>query len=127
MRYFYSFLFLFFISNVCSAQKQQVQNMDLKQPSRFTENKGQVCDQDGKLRADVKYIYAAPGFKLILKENSFSYEVFAVEKKEKYNENSPLASIMDAGKELPSKFKEPEEVNITTHRVDINLPGANKN
>ncbi len=75
--------FQYNISTFAQGGKQHVQNFETKQPSRFTENKGQVTDQNGKLRNDVKYIYSAPGFKAIFKANSFSYEIFTVDKKPK--------------------------------------------
>ena len=40
----------------------------------FIEDKGQVHDQNGKLRDDVKFIFQKNDFKLILRNNGFSME-----------------------------------------------------
>lgn len=40
---------------------------------RFLENKGQIIDQDGKVRSDVKYIYSISGFSIAFRENGLSY------------------------------------------------------
>ncbi len=102
--------------------KQQVQQWNTKQSSRFTENKGQLTDQHGKLRNDVKYIYSAPGFKAIFKPHSFSYEVYTVEKKP----IEPSASVTKYSNNLlPERFSKPSEIIIKTNRIDIELPGAN--
>ncbi|RZK27151.1 MAG: T9SS type A sorting domain-containing protein [Flavobacterium sp.] len=130
MYYFtrYPLILLSLLSTIFSlsaqVSKQQVQNFNSKQPSRFAENKGQITDQNGNLRNDVKYIYNAPGFKAIFKANSFSYEVFTLEKKPKQISEATGKPIDDL---LPEKLKQPEDVTVKTHRIDINLPGANQN
>lgn len=119
------FLLVFKAVFSVSAQvtKQQVQNFNTKQLSRFTENKGQITDQDGNLRTDVKYIYNAPGFKAVFKGNSFSYEVFTVEKKPKQISEATGKPVDEL---LLDKFRQPGDVTVKTHRIDIVLPGANK-
>ena len=120
-----AFLFLIQLLPFClfaQNSRQKVESWNTKQPSRFTENKGQVTDQNGNQRNDVKYIYSAPGFKAIFKENGFSYEVFTVEKKPKQISE---ATGKSADELFSDKFKQPEDVNIKSHRIDINLPGAN--
>src|SRR5688500_3077514 len=78
----------------------------LSESPRFIENRGQVKYQNGQPAADVKYIYAAPGFKLILKENSFSYEVYTTEKTEgKSRQNDWLKTIRE--KVSAGKFPAP--------------------
>ncbi len=102
----------------------QVQKWSTNQPSRFTENKGQVTDQDGNLRNDVKYIYSAPGFKAIFKANNFSYEVYMAEKKPA---ETSEATVKPQEYHMPDKFNKPGDVIVTSNRIDIELPGANKN
>lgn len=129
MHYFTRFSLILFtvlytiFSVSAQVNKQQVQNFNTKQPSRFSENKGQITDQDGNLRTDVKYIYNAPGFNAIFKDNSFSYEVYTVEKKPKQISEATGKPVDNL---LPDKFKQPEDVTVKTHRIDIFLPGANK-
>jgi PKD repeat protein len=43
---------------------------------QFIENKGQIVDQNGKARPDVKYVFCAPGFKAAFMENGISYELY---------------------------------------------------
>jgi PKD repeat protein len=85
----------------------------------FIENKGQVTDQNGNPRPDVKFIYATPGFKLILKGNSFSYELISVEKK-----NGEEGVSEATGRPLADERK-PAEYSIKNSRIDIELSGAN--
>src|SRR6187549_121155 len=56
----------------------------------FLENKGQVNDQYGNTRSDVKYLFAGNGFKMILKDNSWSYEFYRLYPDK--NNSSPVAS-----------------------------------
>src|SRR5438552_18359041 len=57
------------------AQKLVSANLLARDKPLFIENKGQVADQDGKFRPDVKFIYASGNYKLILKKNGFSHEL----------------------------------------------------
>ena len=87
--------------------------------SGIIENKGQITDQNGKPRNDVKYIYAAPGFKAIFKENSFSYELFSP------NKTGSVSHVK--GKDLLPAFNEkPENISFSVCRLDITLAGASK-
>jgi hypothetical protein len=98
-----------------------VTNRDMElQSSRFIENVGQVKYQDGRPAADVKYIYSAPGFKLILKENSFSYEVYTLEKIKKDEAGIFPNSALD--KVLGEKFS--SSVTVHSSRIDVTLQGA---
>lgn len=106
------------------------QQYNLRQKSAFTENKGQVADQNGMVRKDVKYLYSAPGHKLVLKNNSFSYEIFTLEKKKKQEfseatgENA-IAFTPPYEGGARGGFKTPEEVTVKTHRIDVSFVGAN--
>ncbi len=112
------------IEIIAQPGKHNFENWNTKQASRFTENKGQVTDQNGNLRSDVKYIYSAPGFKAIFKANSFSYEVLTVEKKPNKISESTGKHIDNL---ISDKFKQLEDISVKSHRVDIDLPGANPN
>jgi PKD repeat protein len=45
-------------------------------PGQFIENKGQIIDQNGNARPDVKYVFCAPGFKAAFMEDGISYELY---------------------------------------------------
>jgi hypothetical protein len=80
-------------------------------PSYFLENRGQVTDQYLKPRQDVRYILREGNFQLTLKDNSFSYELFAPQ----------------TGTQTTSgKLSRPNSL-YNVQRVDISLPGANEN
>jgi PKD repeat protein len=91
---------------------------------RFIENKGQIKYQNGKPAEDVKYIYSAPGFKLILKENSFSYEVYTLEKTSSKENQDPLLKSLGENSPVASLLKS-HAYTIHSSRIDISLPGAN--
>ncbi|MEA3497006.1 MAG: PKD domain-containing protein [Bacteroidota bacterium] len=64
--FFLVFFFMYF--NSAFAIKRPIQN------STFIENKGQIIDQFGKNRNDIKYLLSSNSFSVHLKTNSFSYE-----------------------------------------------------
>jgi hypothetical protein len=87
--------------------------------SFFKENKGQVVDQHGNLRPDVKFMFYSGGFKMILKENSWSYEF----SKTKRIHNS-------RAKNMSSQIPEHEiglcdDVQYEASRTDIRLLNSN--
>src|SRR5690349_19057685 len=105
-------LLLFLVSGcVLSAQKSGSQNLFSREKSLFIENKGQVTDQNGRLRSDVKFIYTTENYKLVLRENGFSHELLRFEKSQ--SQKSELEKSR-----LPEKFKRPEVFNIYSSRID---------
>src|ERR1017187_1996669 len=42
----------------------------------FTENKGQIVDQDYKPNPAVKYLLCSPGFNVQLRQSGFSYDTY---------------------------------------------------
>lgn len=87
----------------------------------FTENKGQIHDQNGKVNRAVKYLLNMPGLNVQLKANSFSYDAWVSEKtsgKVPRNPFDELASTMT---------QEQAAGTVQFHRVDIELEGANPN
>ena len=116
-------LFLLSIISFAQTSRQSAQVWDTKKSLGFTENKGQLTDENGNLRTDVKYIYTAPGFKAVFKANSFSYEFYTINK-------SPGQISESTGKPEISTQDEniltPENFTVKTHRVDIELKGANQ-
>jgi PKD repeat protein len=114
------FAVLLFAAKVSPAQ--QARNFDSGSTPGFLENKGQVRDQDGRPRPDVKFIYDHRGLRLILSENSFSYEICTVEK--------PSQLISEAtGKLIEKKpggeISLPQNEKLLVSRVDVTLEGAN--
>jgi hypothetical protein len=85
----------------------------------FTENKGQIHDQNGKVNRTVKYLLNMPGLNVQLKANSFSYDAWLAEKPAKKAQNSFGELTMPTGLDQSTK--------VQFHRVDIELEGANPN
>jgi gliding motility-associated-like protein len=67
----------------------------------FIENKGQIKDQNHASRKDIHYILNTPGFKLLIRNTGFSYELF---RQSNTNSESPL---------------------INSHRIDVEFEHAN--
>src|SRR5207247_2422489 len=78
-------LFFLFIAVAFTSQAQNLVSSNLLDNEKplFIENKGQVADQNSKFRPDVKFIYAAGNYKLILRKTGFSHELLRFEKKPK--------------------------------------------
>src|SRR5580765_8472949 len=53
----------------------------------FRENIGEIKDENGNINREVKYQFAAKGFNLMLKQNSFSYELIKVENHPDFSES----------------------------------------
>ncbi|MEO5675134.1 MAG: SBBP repeat-containing protein [Chitinophagales bacterium] len=87
--------------------------------SFFKENKGQVVDQEGNLRHDVKFMFYYRGFKMILKENSWSYEF----SKTKHIHNSRAKNISS---QIPQhEIGLCDDVQYEASRTDIRLLNSN--
>ncbi|MBI3233263.1 MAG: SBBP repeat-containing protein [Bacteroidetes bacterium] len=55
---------------------QNVYNIASSRPQLIYENKGQIQDQSGQPRPDIKAFYGANGFKFFLRTEGFSFELF---------------------------------------------------
>ena len=104
----------------CSAYGQNKNDMAIytsQQPQYgFIENKGQIHDQNYKANPDVKYLLClGNGMNVQLKANSFSYDTYKTEIKEK--KADVRTDNMAPEKETTWYF----------HRVDIELIGASVN
>jgi PKD repeat protein len=112
------------ISQSAIAQHLSASNYNLHRAPAFLENKGQVVDQNDHPRKDVKFIYDnQKGLKLILKDHSFCYEVYAYEKQPKKNISEATGQPIES--QLPDKFKEPDPVTVMINRIDVELKGSN--
>lgn len=83
----------------------------------YTENKGQVHDQNGNLRPDVLFMHEGSGLKVVLRESGFSYELVRNDVQEVEHSDDPYAEA----------FQETPAVTQYIHRIDIEWPGANPN
>lgn len=79
----------------------------------FTENKGQVCNQNYKPRPDVLFSGTDGQLVFHLKDDGVSYQMSRVDKWKELE-----GDRFDKEKKVPDK--------ITTYRLDINWPNANK-
>ena len=88
----------------------------------YLENKGQIVDQNGLPRPDVKYIFNGEGFKLYLRENGFSYEWFT--------ESSTTGNLSEAGETVPAPCNDDDENDESyaylSDRTDVNFQHANR-
>ena len=115
-------LFLFLLSFVYCGLSAQVKNTmegfsNKKIKSYFIENKGQIKDQNSMPNLEVKYLFCmGNGMNVQLKSNSFSYDTYKEEGK-----IAPPSAIN--GSKKPIK----DNVNVSFHRVDVELVGANTN
>jgi len=94
--------------------------MGFSSPNGYIENKGQILDQNQKPNAEVKYLSLSDGLNIQLRTNSFSYDIYSIQK---FKQLSPANS-----EGIPDKFKPCEDSSIYNfHRIDVNFLGANTN
>ncbi|HUM45379.1 MAG TPA: SBBP repeat-containing protein [Chitinophagales bacterium] len=82
----------------------------------FMENKGQVRDQSGKEQPDIRYVFSGKNFKLILKGDGFSYEIYKSERQEKISEATGDFELNNEG----SIANEPSE-KVMVQRFDASF------
>ena len=88
----------------------------------FEENKGQVKNQDGNLRADIWFRGQSQGMDFFIRNNGISYQLSRVETwKDAENELQPKGLTSSKSKE-PEK-QVPDEIGL--YRVDVEWIGAN--
>jgi hypothetical protein len=88
---------------------------------KFEINKGQITNQNGIQRNDVLFVARFHNFKLILKNNSFSYEFY-----KRIVSDQKQSDIIDIKTGMHKSIK-PCDERYKIHRVDIGLIGANEN
>lgn len=115
--FFKAFFALIFLSGVLTVDGQDKGAQTNKQRG-FTENKGQIFDQNHLPNPSVKYLATfGNGLNVQLNSNGFSYDTYSVDRKIIKRENS-----------TPSILQTPiEELTYNYHRIDIELVGANQN
>lgn len=121
---FFSFLWLDGIAQFAPKKQQgqpgiqQVSNQFALQGLRFTENKGQVADLDGRLRPDILLTAQNEGVKLFLTANGIHYQ---------FRRDFVKPGQGKKGVGMPDK-PEIEEMDSTQfYRLDLRLIGANLN
>ncbi|MFM2017647.1 MAG: hypothetical protein RL007_1303 [Bacteroidota bacterium] len=110
------------LSLIAVLPSQVVQNNTTSQvqPSpvvSFTENKGQVADQNGNPRPDVRFSGTTSGMAFHLRNNGISYELNRVDSWKSMD--IPGLSAPEA----TQAFRTADQ--ITTYRIDLNWLGAN--
>jgi hypothetical protein len=129
-RHMYSFLLGCLLCVAYSARGQSIPGKDAalkikagqwQQDTKngFTENKGQIHDQNGKVNSTVKYLLNMRGLNVQLKANGFSYDAWVAEKKPGKENRNPFSKLT-----LPTE-QELAPTKVQFHRVDIELEGAN--
>lgn len=106
--------FLFCIISVISS----IQTYALEKSSLsfgFTENKGQILDQNRNLNGQVLYIYKGRNLTVQLKKNGFSYEIHSLQ-------NPPP---LKPDKKFMLDPADLQNTRILTSRIDIELKGMN--
>jgi len=119
-----SIFFLATIFVLCSTYAQTKNDIALystqKPQYRFIENKGQIHDQNYKSNPDVKFLLCLEnGMNVQLKANSFSYDTYKTEIKEKKKDT--LGGNLRLYKETE------KDITYYFHRIDVELVGANAN
>lgn len=95
-------------------------SMGFTNPNGYIENKGQIIDQNQKYNTEVKYLFLSDGLNIQLRSNSFSYDIYSLQKFEL------LPHSISKG--IPEKFNPKADSSIYNfHRIDINFIGANTN
>lgn len=97
----------------CTAFSQNISELH-----GFTENKGQVLDQDGKPNRTVQYLLRRKGLNVQLRENGFSYDLYETKK-----ENGSLTQLLK--KEDTARSESSYEYDL--HRIDIDFMNSSAN
>ena len=82
---------------------------------RFTENRGQIVDSDGRVRNDIAFIADAPGAKLFFRNDGISY-VFTEQKPRDEQADQEFDAVMSIA---------PQGQQVRSHRLDMFLDGSN--
>ena len=90
--------------------------IDTSPPSGFEENKGQISDQFGRARPDVRFSFVQKGFRMRLLRNGVAYELTQSSRVVDGDVHRPFGVDEDVHR----PFKTPVEV----QRVDVGFAGA---
>ncbi|MCZ7557009.1 MAG: SBBP repeat-containing protein [Bacteroidia bacterium] len=101
------------------AAEQKVRSAMATASIRFTENRGQVADTDGKPRPEIRYTADAGGTRLYFTATGVSYVFTRTE------DDDTQAGRRMSDDPLDERDREPEKV--TVYRMDMRLQGCNAN
>ncbi|MCZ7557008.1 MAG: T9SS type A sorting domain-containing protein [Bacteroidia bacterium] len=101
------------------AAEQKVRSAMATASIRFTENRGQVADTDGKPRPEIRYTADAGGTRLYFTATGVSYVFTRTE-----NDDNQAGRRM-SDDPLDERDREPEQVSV--YRMDMKLQGCNAN
>ncbi len=90
----------------------------------FTENKGQIVDQKGKVNSAVKYLLNTPGLNVQLRKNGFSYDVYET-KKHTLTENQKAKQSHSFDLNRDDKNTPDYSLEYIYHRIDIDFVNSN--
>lgn len=92
-------------------------------PIGFTENKGQLIDQEGKSNKNVQFLLNTPGLNVQLRKSGFSYDVYETKKVSLTEKKSDFSTTNDSfTKEATSSDY---SLAYQYHRIDIDFEHSN--
>lgn len=92
-------------------------NPDLRnQPFSFRETKGQIRDQQGKIRTDIDFIMQTPDLTLYIGKGQLHYQ---------FIKPAPADTTTYSKTNTPKSYRVPG--GMTMYRLDVNLVNSNKN
>jgi len=86
--------------------------------NNFIENKGQIVDQDGNFRNDVKFVYEKGNFKLIIRKTGWSYEL-------SHKDIKLIPTSMVDYEGLPYFARYKPDIKNYVNRVDVEFDNPN--
>jgi hypothetical protein len=95
----------------------------------FVENKGQIKYSDGSKADDILFLFSANGFKIYIRKNSISYEVYKPKDSEAQTKNvrNKFDVLNLVNNPFESDSKDQEKNLIQSHRIDIDFVNSNVN
>ncbi|MFI5135259.1 MAG: hypothetical protein ACHQD9_05365, partial [Chitinophagales bacterium] len=120
--------YILFLFSVASFGFKSSSAQSISQPFHptpgFTENKGQIVDQNGNALPDLLYMYNNKGMKVQLYQNHFSYEMIGFQSSAPDAPESGVTSDADDDDEDEDDYN--DAGTFSSHRVDVEFVGANQ-
>lgn len=131
--FFWFSFFILYTFNIYGQQLKQATNLLANNKISnwsFEENRGQLADENGSVLNDIKYFGRDKGVAVYLRENKISFVFTRTEAKKKsqteFSEatgNAPFSQSPFEGSR--GMIPMPEEMKISTSRIDLEIVGAN--
>ncbi len=112
MRYLCTFLICSFFSTAALAQKTGADKVSPNPVFGFLENKGQITDEHGKVRNDVRFSTHANNVHVFVLEDGLQYQI-----------SSTIAQ--EQIQEVEDNFKRPQPSTLAIHSIKLQLLNAN--